>query len=1013
MKVGKVAAGCIAVLGLMAPVAQASADEGGGVPSAKETGNYIVLLEEDPVIAYEGGTAGLAATAPEAGADIDQSSPAVQAYVAHLDQVQDATLAAVGAPESAKLVDYTYAANGFTASLNAAQAAALKTLPGVTFVMADQIHHVQREVQHGGGGRRDQTVNDFLGLTDRRGPYANGITGENVVIGIIDTGIWPEHPSFADDGTYPPLPADEWSGTGCDFGNVAFNPNDAPFTCNNKLLAAKAYGTVFHGGTGEGLSDDSYNSARDDDGHGTHTSSTAGGNADVHATIFGRDYGTISGIAPRARISMYKACWTTSLTEGGCSTGDLAEAIDEAVADGVDVINYSIGSDTPGLSLDGLSFLFANDAGVYVAASAGNAGSGAGTVGSPAVLPWLTAVGASTQSVAYTGTVKLGNHKSYTGYTVTGGLESTPLVDAADHGNPLCLIDVPFTPSVAGKIVLCERGPNRVLKSIAVQQAGGVGMVLFNTAPLDEMTDNHFLPTLHVPEDVGLKIRQYIDNAGANATASLSGGKKSSEKGNEMTYFSSRGPNGFSPDIISPDVTAPGLRILAGASPTGGLNGDGGLFQAIAGTSMSSPHVAGVYALLKQAHPEWSAAAAKSALMTSARQDIWDPSSGAKADPFDFGAGHIAPGGKVSAAGSLYNPGLVYDAGFADYLGYLCEADRSVFANPDVTCGNLEAAGVPTTAENLNLASIGVSDITGTATVTRTVTNVTGETSFWFGVVKAPAGFTAEVEPNWLVLDPDESTSFTVTLTRTDAAYDTWSFGSLTWYGWGGYQVRSPIAAQAKLFAAPAEVQGTGTEGSGELTVGFGYDGDYTADAHGLIAATETAGNVIDDPANDINVALETGVGITEHLMVVPEGTAVARFSLFDGETDGPGDDLDLYVFDEGGNFVGGSGTGTSEEQVDVLQPAAGTYSVFVHGWETDGPDSNYTLFSWAVPFDDGAGSLSITSAPTEAVSGTTGTVAYAWTGLTAGVRYLGAISHNSSVSPEGPLAVTTVTVNA
>jgi fibronectin type III domain protein/subtilase family protein len=476
-----------------------------------------------------------------------------------------------------------------------------------------------------------------------------------------------------------------------------------------------------------------------------------------------------------------------------------------------------------------------------------------------------------------------------------------------------------------------------------------------------------------------------------------------------MTYFSSRGPNLLSPDIISPDVTAPGLRILAGASPLGLTGPQGELFQAIAGTSMSSPHVAGTYALLKQAHPDWTPAEAKSALMTSARQNIFDPSDGQSADPFDFGAGHIVPGGNISKAGSLYNPGLVYDAGFNDYLGYICEADRSVFSNPEATCAGLASAGVATTAENLNLASIGISDVAGTATVTRRVTNVTGRNSTWSASVKAPAGFTVVVSPDHLSLAPDETAEFTVTFTRTDAAYDTWSFGSLTWNGRGGYHVRSPIAAQAVVFAAPDDVKGTGTDGTGTLTIGFGYDGVYSADAQGLIAATETPGNVIDDPANDINVALATGIGITEHIINVPDGTSIARFSLFDAEVDGA-DDLDLYVFGPDGSFVGGSGSGTAEEQVDVDFPAPGDYSVIVHGWQTDGPDSNYTLFSWSVPLTDGAGSLSITSAPTVAVSGTTAEVVYAWAGLTAGGRYLGAISHTG---PDGLLAITKVTVNA
>ena len=194
------------------------------------------------------------------------------------------------------------------------------------------------------------------------------------------------------------------------------------------------------------------------------------------------------------------------------------------------------------------------------------------------------------------------------------------------------------------------------------------------------------------------------------------------------------------------------MNILAGNTPAALLGSPGELFQAISGTSMSSPHVAGIYALVKQAHPDWSPAAAKSALMTTARQDVVEEDGVTPADPFDMGAGHVRPGGNVRTKGTLFNPGLVYDAGLNDYLGYVCDVAPDAISQ--ATCDRLEADGYATSAENLNLASIGVADVTGFATITRTITNVATKTMTWSADVDAPDGFTAVVTPDQIRLAP-------------------------------------------------------------------------------------------------------------------------------------------------------------------------------------------------------------------------------------------------------------------
>jgi subtilisin family serine protease len=994
---------------MLAAAPVATAQQGGAgldgsslhAQAVSKSGVYIVVMKGDPAAAYKGGIAGLRATKPAAGKKLDRRNADVTRYAAHLDGQHAQALAAAGVPRTALLSSYKYAANGFSATLTAEQASALAALPSVRLVTPDVVRHIDAVA-----GTGSPTSAAFLGLTDKKGAYASGLNGEGVIVGVIDTGIWPEHPSLNPAG-YGPAPA-TWAGTGCDFGNTAFNANDVPFTCNNKLLAAKKYVAGIAAG-GANLVAGSYYSARDEDGHGTHTTTTAAGNAGVPASILGSNFGKVTGIAPRARVAMYKACWET-VTGAGCSGADTAAAIDDAVADGVDVINFSIGGPTPAFSLDDLSFLFAADAGVFVARSAGNEGPAPATVGTAAVSPWVTAVGASTTDSTFEGTVTLGNGLTFRGASVTGGVGPATIVDAAALGNPLCLGTVAFTAPVTGDIVLCKRGNNaRVDKGLTVKNAGGVGMVLYNAvSPQATVTDNHWVPSVHISKEDGLAVLAYINGAAGAATATIGSATRVAAQGSVIADFSSRGPNGFSEDIITPDVTAPGVNILAGNTPTALASAQGQLFQAISGTSMAAPHVAGIYALLKQAHRDWSPAEAKSALMTTARQNVVKDDGITPADPFDFGAGHVKPGGAVGAKGSLFNPGVVYDADTLDYLGFTCESFPllpTVFFG-DSACADLAAAGVPTTAENLNQASIGVGDVTGSATVTRTLTNVSGKAIEIEAKVKAPAGFKVTVSPRELKIKAGASKSFTVTFTRTTAAFDSWSFGSLTWVG-SGYSARSPIAVKAKEFSAPAQAFGSDVSGTVDLPVKFGYGGTYSATALGAVNANAVSGVVVQDPARDLNTALANN-DFSFEIVTVPAGTALTRIGLRNSDTT-PGADFDLYVFDADFNQVGSSAGPTAHETVDLVNPAAGEYFVVIHGFDTVDPTAPYTLYDWSVSRTATGGSLSIGAAPASAVVSTAGTVTVNWAGADPAQEQIGAVLHNG---PNGDLAVTLVELN-
>ena len=466
---------------------------------------YIVQLAEMPVTAYTGGIQGLSATKPRKGQKIDPNSPGVTAYKSYLASRHDAVLASAGAAK--KLYSYGYVFNGFAAELSEAQAAKLARVKGVLSVTKDETRPLDTS-----------STPSFLGLTGTDGFWnTTGATGENVIIGMVDSGIWPEHLSFSDrtgsngnaskDGklSYQQLPG--WHGK-CTPGDF-FTGTE----CNQKLIGARYFNAGFGGNAG--VADAfpwDFNSPRDFDGHGTHTSSTAGGNSGVAVTGPAAAFGSISGIAPRARIAMYKVCWGG--LDGGCANSDSVAAIDQAVADGVDVINFSIsGTSTNFLDPVEVAFLFAADAGVFVAASAGNSGPTTATVAHPG--PWLTTVAAGTHNRNGEGSVTLGNGTTYYGASVASALPSAPFIDSTAAGLPganATMVALCYAASdnggtavldpakVAGKIVLCDRGvTGRVSKSQAVKEAGGIGMVLVNTSPNSINADLHSVPVKKSP----------------------------------------------------------------------------------------------------------------------------------------------------------------------------------------------------------------------------------------------------------------------------------------------------------------------------------------------------------------------------------------------------------------------------------------------------------------------------------------------------------------------------------
>jgi hypothetical protein len=519
-------------------------------------------------------------------------------------------------------------------------------------------------------------------------------------------------------------------------------------------------------------------------------------------------------------------------------------------------------------------------------------------------------------------------------------------------------------------------------------------MVLYNPDPgMSLDPDPHFVPSVHVDKASGEAIKAYIADAAGDANGELTGFERVDAPGPNMAGFSSRGWISSTPDLVKPDVTAPGVGIIAATTPTPveyGMPGE--TFAALSGTSMSSPHVAGLGALLKQAHPYMTPQMIKSALMTTGSQDVRKEDGETPADPFDMGGGHVNPLGAL-------DPGLVFNSGFVDDVRYLCGAVPGTVSAAGCNFFNglwsESSPGGTLDPSNYNVASIGIGSLAGEQTVVRSVYNV-GEPGTYTPVIDAPPGVEVRVEPETLnFVGFGQRASFAVTFTVTEEAQmDTWAFGSLTWSD-GTHDVRSPLAVRPVRMASPAEVSGSGAEGSLSYEVGFGYSGDFEAVAAGLFPADRQDGTVADDPSNDINTALGSGVGIAIHPVYVPAGSLAARFSLFDDYTGG-NDDLDLYVFDPSFGYVGGSGSATSAEQVDVsngdFSPiAGGWYYVVVHGWQTDGPQTTYTLHSWAIQ-PSASGNMTV-SGPGSASLGATGTINVDWA-LDPGQKYMGAVGY-------------------
>ncbi|KAD4384728.1 hypothetical protein E3N88_24896 [Mikania micrantha] len=694
--------------------------------------------------------------------------------------------------------------HGFAARLTPQEAKELEEQPHVMAVLPDEIRHLHttRSVQ-------------FLGLFDNEpnSLLKESDYGSNITIGILDTGISPEASSFHDQDLGP-IPSD-WKGE-CMEGEK-FNKH----LCNKKLIGARYFTAGYEASTGQINGSITVKSSRDTNGHGTHTASIAAGRMVQNASLFGFAKGAAVGVAPKARIAVYKICWGES-----CQESDILAGIDKAVEDGVNVISISVGGAmTRPYHLDPIAIgaFGAVTRGVVVSASAGNGGPDAMTVTNSA--PWIVTVGASTIDRRFPADLVLEDGTVITGASVSSGrwkhnpaMKFFPIIHGRNASNgqfrssksAFCKPESLDKQLVKGKIVVCDRGGNpRVDKGEVVRDAGGVGVIVANVAPQGEglISDSYTIPGMLITESGRKKLDDYIMSRDKPMAKMVIHGTRNRVKPAPLVAsFSSRGPSADSIYLLKPDVIAPGVDILAAwpddISPSeipSDTRRTG--FNILSGTSMSCPHVSGLAALLKGAHPDWSPAMIRSAMMTTAYmidsegQALLDEESYNKSSVWDRGAGHIDPAKAV-------DPGLVYDITANDYLQFLCAMNYSSEAIRQFSVKPFKCNQKHNKPWNINYPSISIGygsrgSSVSKVVVTRTVTHVGQGASNYNVTVRSPKGANVTVEPQTMRFGAKgEKQSYRVTIV-SNKGIGAWGsietqLGKLIWSD-GKHNVVSPI----------------------------------------------------------------------------------------------------------------------------------------------------------------------------------------------------------------------------
>lgn len=882
-----------------------SAEEQQWLDAAAKADSFTVQLTEPSLATYEGDNAIFAAVPRDESGKIAVNSPQAIAYLQHLNANMDSFIAKAETllgRDLEVLFRYDYVLNGFSARMSLEEATLLRQQPEVREVFVDDVYYLDTDVSP-----------EFIGIDQvwngTAVPSGTGAKGAGTIVGVIDTGINMSHPSFAETTPLDPYIYVNPYGEGVYKGLCASDP--AGHVCNDKLLGVYDYVT---GGDGHDTED-----------HGSHTASTSAGNR--ISVNYGGAQVVISGMAPNAQIIAYKVCSST-----GCPTNASTAAVNQAIADGVDVLNFSIGPSggparSPWTDSTELAFLEAFRVGITTATSAGNSGPADSTVYK--LPPWALVTGNTQHGriFGYPVTINPGSDNlgsialpasSDLAPALTTDLTGLDLVWGGNSGN-LEGCSAWAAGSLTGKVGIVKRGTCSFKDKLQfMYDAGAVFGLVYNNAPgapiiMGTETGSVPMPGAMISLEDGLLMEAVAgDPMTVTILENLVSGTRP-DWGDIMADSSSRGPiTNF--EMLEPDLVAPGTNILAAYSGPGEID-------LMSGTSMASPHVAGSAAVMRSQFPDWSPAAIRSAIIMTALAGTSRDYDLSPVTPFVYGNGRIDMS-KAALAG------LVMEVSYAEYVA----------ANP--------AAGGD--IRTLNIPSYQNSNCLGGCTFTRTLKNVAGVETDYTIVIEQTEGVEITTTPAASFTIPAGGTQVIIVhVAPSMLSGGEWQFGRISFETDDTFASGKPISSTAFSLAAKSAVEGSTLPAELRQTINsptgqYVFEDQYYVDPitalsnvrYGLTPATVASFSLAEDPTNDnpydtladIWYKVTTCPSSQQRMVVEILETTSADLDVYVGVGNTPHPALQKAYSAEAGPM----------EYLNIFQPTfSGTCWILVQNWQS------------------------------------------------------------------------------